>query len=222
MKRKIKLKSLIKSKRGFTLVELVVATAILGLVTITVMGMMSTGSNMFNNVHKRTLTLFKSQVASIQLRDVISNCSSCIAVDGNDLFIIDKQSNSTGTISKYEFDPNTKTIFFKQTIVEITGKVIQKPDLPINNAIYSEDSGNFAPFCYDVLNIEYKINPANVSDSNHISALRFDITTNKLGLSTTKTETISLRSTPLFISNDEGKDNFEEIIINEVWGLNNE
>lgn len=203
-----KLKSLRKNNSGFTLVELVVATAVLGIISVTVLNMMSAGSSMFNGVQKRSMTLFKSQVASVQLKAAITNTSDAIAVDGTTLYIADKAENKLAT---YRYNSADKTIYYTEDTYTLNGALLE-----VTEGSY-EGTANI-PFCYNVSSLRYVINTENVDDTNHISAIRFDITTTKLDQSTTRKETISLRSKPLYIGEaDEGM-SIKDTLVSRVWG----
>ncbi len=204
-----KLKSLRKNNSGFTLVELVVATAVLGIISVTVLNMMSAGSSMFNGVQKRSMTLFKSQVASVQLKAAITNTSDAIAVDGTTLYIADKAENKLAT---YRYNSADKTIYYTEDTYTLNGALLE-----VTEGSYDEGTANI-PFCYNVSSLRYVINTENVDDTNHISAIRFDITTTKLDQSTTRKETISLRSKPLYIGEaDEGM-SIKDTLVSRVWG----
>ncbi len=204
-----KLKSLRKNERGFTLVELVVATAVLGIISVAVLNMMSAGSSMFNGVQKRTMTLFKSQVASVQLKAALSNASDAIAVDGTTLYIADA---ANGKLSTYRYNSADKTIYYTEDTYEKNGALLE-----VTEGSYDDGTANI-PFCYNVAYLSYIINSENVDDTSHISAIRFDITTTKLDQSTTRKETISLRSNPLYIGEaDEGM-SIKDTLVSRVWG----
>lgn len=209
MKKLTKLKSLLKNNRGFTLVELVVATAVLGIISVTVLNMMSAGSSMFSGIQKRSMTLFKSQVASVQLKTAISNTSDAIAIDGTTLYIAD---TSEGKLSTYVYNAADKTIYYTEDKYIINGDLVQ-----VEEGTETDGTKN-VPFCYNVTALNYIVNKENVDDSSHISAIRFDITTTKLDQSTTRKETISLRSNPLLIMEPDEDSTIKDTLINRVWG----
>ena len=53
--------------KGFTLVELITATAILSFLALVTSAIMTTGTNMFSGVQKRSNVLYKSQSSSQDL-----------------------------------------------------------------------------------------------------------------------------------------------------------
>lgn len=79
------------NNKGFSLVELLVSFAILGVVSVLIGIIMTSGSRMFASNRARLSLQYKSQVISSQIHTYIQNCNGGLAVDSNgDLYIAQK------------------------------------------------------------------------------------------------------------------------------------
>ncbi|MEG1848279.1 MAG: prepilin-type N-terminal cleavage/methylation domain-containing protein [Lachnospiraceae bacterium] len=65
--------------KGFTLIELVVSIAILGVVGLAVMGFMTTGSRTYTNVNEEVDLQYEAQLSVNQLRDLIIDANRGVA-----------------------------------------------------------------------------------------------------------------------------------------------
>ena len=181
----------LKNKKGFTLVELVVGTAILAVIGLTTAMLMTSGTNMYRNVHKRSTVLFKSQVASTQLQEAIVDSKYPFSVYDDTLFICDKVEGED-IIHVYFFDEDEHAIYLRDDKIERTGDT------------FNIKQGEAIPFCFNVHSISYspKFNP----EGNSAYALKFDLTINKFGFNYCRNEVLSLRNHPTLVSGTSAAD----------------
>lgn len=181
------MKKFIKNNKGFTLVELVIATAILGIISLTVMGLMSTGTNMFTAIQKRTMTMFKSQSTSIQLKSYLQNCNGYIiynSADNENIILTDKEN-----LYEIIYSPSEKLV----ALYQIPGSEIDTSG-NVSDDFFNSRSDSYeivAPLSYNVSGIKYKVY---TDDNGYATAVKFDITVIRLGQEYTRSQTVALRS----------------------------
>ena len=168
-----------KNKKGFTLVELVVGTAILSVVGLTVAMLMTSGTNMYRRVHIRSNLLFKSQVAATQLQESIINCKAPFATFEDTLFLGDEEDDGDLVIHVYSLDGDT--IKLRDDSVSDTGQVS-----PGEKSI---------PFCRNVSQIQYYPQDS----SGTVYAMRFTLNIRKFGVEYPRNEVLSMRNRPALI-----------------------
>lgn len=78
-----------KNNRGFTLVELIVATAILGIVTLSACAFMVAGTRAYSSLNYTVRLQQESQLIMTQLEEYAVDCTSGMAWDGSTLYIVD-------------------------------------------------------------------------------------------------------------------------------------
>ncbi len=184
---------LIKNKKGFTLVELIVGTAILGVIGLTTAMLMTSGTNMYRGVHRRSTVLFKSQVASTQLTEAIVDCKYSFSVHDDTLFLGDKDGEDN-VIDVYYFDEDEHTIYLRVDRIGTTGEITQ---------------GEAVPFCYNVHDISYE--PFANNETGEAYALKFVLTIEKFGLNYPRNEVLSLRNHPTLVSGDSAADTEQKL-----------
>ena len=70
-----------KDNKGFSLIELVIAIALLGIVSAMLLNFMTTGSTMFRRVSTDVSLQMESQVAMTQLREYVIDCNDTLTYD---------------------------------------------------------------------------------------------------------------------------------------------
>ena len=187
----------IQNKKGFTLVELVVGTAILAVIGLTTTMLMTSGTNSFRFVHRRSTVLFKSQVAATQLQQAIVDCEYPFAVFEDTLLVGDKEEveveDEEGHITK-----EVKKVIHVYRFSEDDGVVLLRTDI-VNDDGYTEGEEE-VPFCFNVVSIDYE--PEVSPEDNSAYALKFNLEIEKSGLNYKRNEVLSLRNHPVLISGD--------------------
>ena len=98
------------NNKGFTMIELIVATAIFSILSITIFTFMSTGAMQYNRINNFAKLQIDSQVAMAQIEEYIIDCKEEIKYDSteNKLYI-----DKLGLSFKYE--ASQKTLYLIQS-----------------------------------------------------------------------------------------------------------
>lgn len=78
-----------KNNRGFTLIELIVSTAILGIITLAACSFMVAGTRAYSSLNYTVRLQQESQLIMTQLEEYAVDCTSGMAWDGSTLYIVD-------------------------------------------------------------------------------------------------------------------------------------
>ena len=174
----------IKNKKGFSLVELVVGTAILSVVGLTVLMLMTAGTNMYRNTQKRSTILFKSQVSSLQLQETIMDCPYPIGIsDDGCLMLGDIDDSGNRKIHVYYVDDNV--MYLRNDTVNKETHQFTKSETKV-------------PFCYNVTSVDFdkQLDPSEAK----IIALKYTMNITRFGYNYGRNEVLSLRNRPAFVS----------------------
>lgn len=98
-----------KNNKGFTLVEMLVAFAVLGVIMVILTIIIHTGSTTYSTLSSDINLQYESQITMNQLENYIINCNGYAAVNtaGDRLYIIN--NNGGGTYTEYIFVKSTAT-----------------------------------------------------------------------------------------------------------------
>ncbi len=197
-----------KNKKGFTLVELIVGTAILAVVGLTVSMLMTAGTNMYRGVHKRSTVYFKSQVAATQLQELIVNCKYPFAIDNTTVYLSEIDGENK-IINVYHYVPDENAIKLRQD--KVTGESGSYSYEPLND--------KDIPFCYNVSSISYN----QLSNAEgRATAMKFVISINKFGLNYSRNEVLSLKNNPKIITANDltgGATDIEQVLAEKLGAI---
>ena len=73
-----------KNNRGFTLVELIVSTAILGIIAVAASAFMVTGTRTYSSLNYTVRLQYEAQLAMAQLQEYTIDCTDGIAWDATE------------------------------------------------------------------------------------------------------------------------------------------
>ena len=197
----------IKNRKGFTLIEVIIATAIMSVVSVVVAVMISSGTNMFVNVYARSGLMFKSQVACLQIRDIFTDCEGIATVDDNCLALVDEEDNK---LYRFYFEETEETIFIDDYNVDPVGKTKTMVEERV-------------PLCYKVKGMHLMPN-SDAAVLGEIEYIKFVLTVTNKSIDYARNEILSFRSKPVFLTGritEEDKaagiDNLEDKLIHTVW-----
>ncbi len=93
-----------KNNRGFTLVELIVSIAILGIIAVAAAGFLVTGTRTYASVNYSVRLQYEGQLAMSQIQNYAMECSSGIAWDGDksELYVVNGGSDKIAYVFKYD------------------------------------------------------------------------------------------------------------------------
>lgn len=197
---------LVKNSKGFTLIEVVVGMAIMGVVAMVVTMMLTAGTNMFVSVYSRSGLMFRSQVASLQIRDIFTDCEGIASLDDNLIAIADEDQNK---LYRFYFDETEATIYIDDYNVDPIGKTIGLVEERI-------------PLCTKVKEV-YLPPDDNAFVTGKMEYMKLVLTLANNNITYVRNEIISFRSNPALITtlttDDEaaGIDTLENKLIYSVW-----
>ena len=100
-----------KNNRGFTLVELIVSTAILSIVAVAASAFMVAGTRTYSSVNYTVRLQYEAQIAMAQLQEYTVDCTDGIAWDGSTLYIV----NGTD-VHLFKFESAAQTLSYAKTV----------------------------------------------------------------------------------------------------------
>jgi len=162
--------------RGFTLVELIVSIALLGIIAVAAAGFLVTGTRTYTNVNYSVRLQYETQLAMNQIQDYVMNCGKGIAFDGSILYIV----NSDDTLDEVKWSSADGQLLFGRGSAAESG--IQATDL------MAEHVTGFA----------VSFTPAAADDKVvNAGSAEITLTMERGGKTYTGTQTIALRNKPL-------------------------
>ena len=193
------------NNKGFTLVELVIATAILSVISLTVLTLMTSGTNMYSGIQKRSNVLFKSQVASTQLEEILVNVGSDdgIAVVDKDLYIVDKDDSK---ITRFSLDSTLSRLNMYEGTVEA--------EVTAENQTFNYEWSDPIPFSSDIIDVTYSPHYNKDGGVNYAYAFGINLTVSKGGITYDKNSLASLRNKPKFASGETAVQDLLELVFN--------
>lgn len=154
-----------KNNKGFTLIEMLVAFAVLGIIMVILTIIIQTGSTTYSTLSSDINLQYESQITMNQLENYIIDCNAYAAVNaaGDRLYIINK--NGDGSYTEY--------IFVKSSVKDALD-VYKKPMESINTS----DPGLFALGTHNELMSSYvsTFKPVISSDSGIAKSVEITIT----------------------------------------------
>lgn len=104
------MKKLKKNNQGFTLVELIVASAILAIVAVAACGFMVAGTRTYSSINYSVRLQYEAQIAMAQLQEYTVDCTDGIAWDGSTLYIVNGSD-----VHLFKFDSATQSLSYAKT-----------------------------------------------------------------------------------------------------------
>ena len=102
------------NNKGFTLVELIVSVAILGIVTLAASGFMIAGSRTYSSLSYTLRLQYESQLIMEQLQEYLVDCSAGAAWDSTEKKLYVANNAASGkTVYVFALDPTGQTIHFQ-------------------------------------------------------------------------------------------------------------
>ncbi|WP_458863281.1 PilW family protein [Acidaminobacterium chupaoyuni] len=121
------MKRMKNNRGGFTLVELIVTIAIMGLVAIAVTGFMVTGAKSYSTVSYTLRLQMESQLAMTQMKEQIVDCNGgiCWEPDRNALTVIHEQEDGTRRQRIFRYDSVDQCIYYGEGDESLTADQAQ-------------------------------------------------------------------------------------------------
>jgi len=175
-----------QNNEGFTLVEMIVAVAILAILVAFVMGFVSSGANAFHSVYANVSLQTSAQMITNQLREYMIDCNGGVCYAADVLYIVDINDDGTITENMFTFDAADQTVNYACYTLDSDGGTKTQ-----------EDSGLMASYVTDMTVSTDSIPVGSSATSWETSAATVEVALTRLGKTYTETETIALRNDPL-------------------------
>jgi len=106
-----------RKNQGFTLVELIVASAIMGIVALASAGFLSAGARTYRSVNYSLRLQYESQLTMAQLQEYLIDCNGGIVWDGTDLYVLNVSADapsdaSVGTLHCFRYSHTDQTLYY--------------------------------------------------------------------------------------------------------------
>ena len=106
-----------RKNQGFTLVELIVASAMMGIVALASAGFLSAGARTYRSVNYSLRLQYESQLTMAQLQEYLIDCNGGIVWDGTDLYVLNVSADapsdaSVGTLHCFRYSHTDQTLYY--------------------------------------------------------------------------------------------------------------
>ena len=120
-----------KNNRGFTLVELIVSMAILGIIALAASAFMVAGTKTYSSLNYAVRLQYEAQLAMAYLQEYTVDCTKGIAWDATQktLYIANEDGDPATTdaiVHVFDYDPYTQTISYG------SGSIAENLTFPVN------------------------------------------------------------------------------------------
>ena len=127
-----------KNNTGFSLVELVVAFALLSIVSVILISFMVSGSNMYKNVSTEFALQMQSQTAMAQIKEYVVDCNGAVYFDGETLTV-----RNTDKDHCFVWDSFEKTVTYNGDLLatDVSSFIVNAPNKAVLISAVFEKNG---------------------------------------------------------------------------------
>lgn len=161
------------NNKGFTLIEMIISTAILGIVALAAAGFVATGARTYRQVNDTIQLQYESQLAMTQMQEYVIDCNTAMSWDGAVLTVVNTDG-ADQTVHVFAWD----------------GSAIRYGTGPVADTL-----ADAADLMADRVT-EMEVSFQKTTDDRAASAVSIRLTMERNGKSYTGTQTIALRNQP--------------------------
>lgn len=178
-------KPLRDNAKGFSLVELLVCVAILGIIAVCVGMMLNAGTNSYTRINKRVNASYRTQIALTQLKEFFIDCDGICEDEEGNIFILNTDKRGNKIIYLFTFDADENEIYLEtfSTSVDEWGHL--------------NSNGEKQPFANHITAFEIKINESRATGTADTATI--SITSTFDNISNSRKQIFAMRNKPLFI-----------------------
>ncbi len=187
------------NKKGFSLVELLVCAAILGIVALCVSVMMNSGSKMFTNVNKRVNVSYRTQLAMTQIKEFFTDCDA-ICIDDGTIYIQNNDMNGDTAIFAFDYDEENKKILMTQY-----------------RGLSFEEQPTVQPFSDNIS--QFEISVTATDDGKNATAIKVKVQAELDGTKYAQSQVFSLKNKPVYLTEkDDGDISLQQTFLKRIGG----
>ncbi|ODU55284.1 MAG: hypothetical protein ABT01_06555 [Clostridium sp. SCN 57-10] len=110
-----------KRNQGFSLIELIVAFAILGVVALIVLDFTTSTANTYRMVSNDLSLQYEAQLTMGQLQEYLIDCDGGISVQGNELYIVSEKESGGYVTHCFSYDATKRELYYSTGEVNLDG-----------------------------------------------------------------------------------------------------
>jgi len=115
-----------KFRRGFSLLELIVAFALLAIVSGMLVGFVASSTGAYRAVSTEVGLQYQAQVIQSQMEAYIIDCNGGIVFEGDSLYLVNDVTESGAVIHVFRYDSGGETLYYGENDLtrEVSGGVV--------------------------------------------------------------------------------------------------
>ena len=193
-----KIKQKKRDSKGFTLLELIIAVAVLSVIMVMIFSIMSSGSVFFNKSNTMMKVSYSLQETMSQIKETVIDCSLAIKIEesgGTEFVVINKTGADSYMACAYKYDHDAEVLKYGETTFTGTGDANLPTRIEENYKVLTEGVKAFSatPVIATITDGETSL--------YRVRSLKVSVTVEKNGRSDTAVETIAPRNNPLRVTN---------------------
>ncbi|GEM_PF-4504977 len=181
-------RSLCRNSGGFSLVELVVCIAVLGVLAVGVAMMLSAGTNSYTKVNKRVNTSYRTQIALTQMKEFFIDCDAICEDENGDIYIQNTDEGGNKVVYLFTFNSGESKVYLET--FRIAGDLISNNDRQ--------------PFASHISDFEIELHEARAT--GYIDNTTVSITSTLDKTSSSRKQIFSLKNRPVFVNSTDRAD----------------
>lgn len=173
-----------KFRRGFSLLELIVAFALLAIVSGMLVGFVTSSTGAYRSVSTEVGLQYQAQVIQSQMEAYVIDCNGGVVFEGDSLYLVNDVTESGAVIHMFRYDSGAGTLYYGENDLtrEVSGGIV--------NLDYDTDADDF--LAEHVTGFSVTL----TEDSGGVTAAQVDLSLSEGGRDYAARQVIALRNKP--------------------------
>lgn len=178
-------KPLKDNAKGFSLVELLVCIAILGVIAVCVSMMLSAGTNSYTKINKRVNASYRTQIALTQMKEFFIDCDAVCKDENGKIYIQNTDESGNKIIYLFTFESDENEVYLEtfNATVDEWGNL--------------NSNGEKQPFANHITAFEIKINESRATGTADTATV--SITSTFDNVSNSRKQIFALKNKPIYV-----------------------